>query len=93
VQANLPRQVKLDRRLVERPELQCDAEWRSDSTGWRHKDATEMTHTTVGIAFQCRLTCLGRLSSTVVWSSGRNYNEMLNGEVIRLDGAIRMQPK
>jgi len=26
-------------------------------------------------------------------SNDRNYNEMLNGEVIRLDGAIRMQPK
>jgi len=52
-----------------------------------------MTHATAGIAFQCRLTCLGRLSSNAVWSSGRNYNEMLNGEVIRLDGAIRMQPK
>ena len=46
------------------------------------------------ISFQCRLTCFSRLSSTMpCLSSGRNYNEMLNGEVIRLDGAIRMQPK
>jgi hypothetical protein len=47
-----------------------------------------------GISFQCRLTCFSRLGSTShCLSSGRNYNEMLNGEVIRLDGAIRMQPK
>jgi hypothetical protein len=53
-----------------------------------------MTRTTMGISFQCRLTCPGRLSPTTHCSSGgRNYNAMLNGKVIRLDGAIRMQPK
>ena len=53
-----------------------------------------MSDATPGISFQCRLTCFSRLSSTSpCMSSGRNYNEMLNGEVIRLDGAIRMQPK
>jgi hypothetical protein len=53
-----------------------------------------MMQATKGISFQCRLTCLGRLSPATPCSpGGRNYNEMLNGEVIRLDGAIRMQPK
>ena len=53
-----------------------------------------MSHTTQGISFRCRLTCFSRLSSTMpCLSSGRSQNEMLNGEVIRLDGAIRMQPK
>ncbi len=53
-----------------------------------------MSDTTTGISFQCRLTCFSRLSSTSPCvSGGRNYNGMRNGEVIRLDGAIRMQPK
>ena len=53
-----------------------------------------MSATTRVISFQCRLTCFSRLGSTSLCvSRGRNYNEMLNGEVIRLDSAIRMQPK
>jgi len=53
-----------------------------------------MSPATQGISFRCRLTCFSRLSPTTPFlSSGRSQNEMLNGEVIRLDGAIRVQPE
>jgi hypothetical protein len=34
-----------------------------------------------------------RSTSSAPAARGRSQNVMLNGEVIRLDGAIRMQPK
>jgi hypothetical protein len=44
------------------------------------------------IEFRRRLTCTARRLSAAK-PSGRSQNEMLNGEVIRLDGAIRMAAK